>query len=572
MLGLALLPVALSLGADQSRGAGTRLVSPVPRFVLLQVTPEAFDRFGQSLGIVGDRAFVGAPFADSVDASSRGCVYIYDLSHDGALVDSVLGRGGEFGTSMAATPAILGIGSPKEDFGPGKPVGRARFLAVQDTIELKSDRPGYDECGRSVAVSGSWLLMGCPRDSMNSGSVLAGRLDTDAPLVRLGPLSPDENNHFGEAMCANDRALCIARPHYFNGQGRVDVFDPATLAGRFQIPSPIQDVSILFGASLSISDSVLAVGAYQDRRTEGAASLHDISDGHLLWLKRASDLGLVESQASLGRSVAVSSDLVAVGAPGLTIDGGVNRGAVYLFRRGDGSLVQRIDPGPAYDGSGFGSTLAISEEYLLVGAGYYKIFSGAVFVYRIEDLVPENPTSMSVEVSPEANYIHVELRDPDDLLEVEGFKGPGVDKRRSFAIERVAGRSSLRLIDAQPDGDAMYWCRLVHRAGTTSWIGPVGAIQGARPVDARLEVSQTVFSARNVIHATETPGTSGSVEILNLAGQRVRTIWTGEFPNGGLTLEWDGSTSSGSTAASGCYFVRLATDGQTRVRKVLLAR
>jgi hypothetical protein len=85
-----------------------------------------------------------------------------------------------------------------------------------------------------------------------------------------------------------------------------------------------------------------------------------------------------EPADDVGRALATSGDVLAVGAPG-DDDAGSNNGAIYVFRRSgsDWTFEQKVVP-PAipYLGWGFGYRLALSGDLL---AGFYQ---GAIRVYR----------------------------------------------------------------------------------------------------------------------------------------------------------------------------------------------
>jgi hypothetical protein len=63
-----------------------------------------------------------------------------------------------------------------------------------------------------------------------------------------------------------------------------------------------------------------------------------------------------------------------------------------------------------------------------------------------------------------------------------------------------------------------------------------------------------------------------SLEIFSVSGQRVATIVNQELTAGWRLLSWDGRDTSGQAVASGTYFARLESAGETRFRKVVVAR
>jgi hypothetical protein len=86
---------------------------------------------------------------------------------------------------------------------------------------------------------------------------------------------------------------------------------------------------------------------------------------------------------TLGRSVALRGSTLVVGAPGEDA-GATDSGAVYVFERepGGGVSEQARLTGPAVEGAGFGSCVALDGELMVVGSPYDDATSGAVHVFR----------------------------------------------------------------------------------------------------------------------------------------------------------------------------------------------
>jgi hypothetical protein len=62
------------------------------------------------------------------------------------------------------------------------------------------------------------------------------------------------------------------------------------------------------------------------------------------------------------------------------------------------------------------------------------------------------------------------------------------------------------------------------------------------------------------------------VEIIDLLGRRVASIFDGICMPGANSLFWDGKNSDNQTVGSGIYFVRLIGDGQTHLKKAILLK
>jgi len=65
---------------------------------------------------------------------------------------------------------------------------------------------------------------------------------------------------------------------------------------------------------------------------------------------------------------------------------------------------------------------------------------------------------------------------------------------------------------------------------------------------------------------------SASVEVFNIAGQRVRRLFSGEIGCGVHEMSWDGMDDDGEPVTSGVYFVRLTAGGNAVSCRMVLVR
>ena len=63
-----------------------------------------------------------------------------------------------------------------------------------------------------------------------------------------------------------------------------------------------------------------------------------------------------------------------------------------------------------------------------------------------------------------------------------------------------------------------------------------------------------------------------SLTVYNVQGQQIRVLKNGDFSAGRHAVQWNGTDSSGREVAAGIYFVRLTSDGRTKIIKMLLTR
>jgi hypothetical protein len=80
--------------------------------------------------------------------------------------------------------------------------------------------------------------------------------------------------------------------------------------------------------------------------------------------------------------------------------------------------------------------------------------------------------------------------------------------------------------------------------------------------------------ARSVLHVRLTLARAGAaeVEVIDLAGRRVRRIAAGVLDAGSTTLAWDLRDAEGRRVAPGVYLLRARTAEGTRTRRAAVVR
>jgi hypothetical protein len=161
-----------------------------------------------------------------------------------------------------------------------------------------------------------------------------------------------------------------------------DVFSPLEIAKMTASNGVEEDY---FGLSVAISDDYILVGAENNddiADNSGSAYLFKISsDGEVYQIDKLLASDGVAGDA-FGSSVAISGDYIVVGT-------GYNAalsGSAYLFKISSDGEVYQIDKLLASDGvagDAFGSSVAISGDYIVVGTGYNYPLSGAAYLFKI---------------------------------------------------------------------------------------------------------------------------------------------------------------------------------------------
>ena len=221
-------------------------------------------------------------------------------------------RQSAFGQALAIDPdgSVLCIGAPNEDgvekdsgkwpdnfqmgrvylymsrsgsgVGAGGGAGGNSSVRWKLWATLESPQPNIGaHFGSVVATDGARIVVGSP--DHNSGGFAAGRVDV---FVRRNNLWMHESElaiplpisgmRFGTSLAIDAETIVVGSPSFSGvgaGSGRVDVFrlkkDGWQYAGRIEAPNP--QSSAWFGMSLAISRDILAVGAPRETPLQSQA-------------------------------------------------------------------------------------------------------------------------------------------------------------------------------------------------------------------------------------------------------------------------------------------------------------
>jgi hypothetical protein len=384
----------------------------------------ADDRFGHAVALSGDTLAVGAWSEDSDatgingkqtnnSAPDSGAVYVFRRTNgvwvqEAYLKASNAGAGDHFGYSLALSGDTLAVGSRWED-------------------------------SHATGINGDQNNNSAP----DSGAVYVFRRTNGAwaQEAYVKASNAGEDDHFGFAVALSGNALAVGA--WFEDSGATGINgdqtnNSATNSGAAYVfrrtnGAWAQEAYVKasntkfgdgFGESIALSGDTLAVGAPFERSNatgvngnqanfsawfSGAAYVFRRTNG--VWLQeayvKASNTG---AEDNFGDSVALSGDVLAVGAPyessnATGIDGGQSNnsapdsGAVYLFLRTNGVWAQEAYVKASNTGASdnFGSALALWGDALAVGATgedsdatgingdqttNLALGSGAVYVFR----------------------------------------------------------------------------------------------------------------------------------------------------------------------------------------------
>ena len=104
---------------------------------------------------------------------------------------------------------------------------------------------------------------------------------------------------------------------------------------------------------------------------------------------------------------------------------------------------------------------------------------------------------------------------------------------------------------------------------------PVAVWDGGGTLPARFELAQNYpnpFNPETSLRLALPTAGQVTLDIYNLLGQRVITLFDGPAQAGYLELRWNGRDQSGRQVGSGVYFYRMVAGDFQQVRKMVLLK
>ena len=334
------------------------------------------DRFGQAAAISGNYVIVGAPFNDFLSSSdSSGTVYIFNLT-TGALVRTINNPnayGGYsndfFGSAIAASGNYAIIGAY------GEASGKAYIFNIEtgalvhvidnpNVFNIADNSPGSadrsDLFGRHVDISGNYAIVGAEDDD---------DIATEQESEVTNPLGQDSGRAFIFNVTTGALVQTLNNPNAFRTTSLDGFGESVAISGNYAI----------VGAPGENGDNTLYI------QQAGIAYIFNVTTGALVHTLNNPDPIFF---GRFGFSVDISGNYAIVGAGSSSFD------KAYIFNVTTGALVHTLNNPNAFGttiGDGFGQSVAISDNYVIVGArgedDVSASSSGKAYVYELTPIL-----------------------------------------------------------------------------------------------------------------------------------------------------------------------------------------
>ena len=386
---------------------------------------------------------------------------------------------------MWRVPAVVGAVLLVTLAGTGHEPALAQSTFVETALTA-SDGAAGDTLGASIAISGNTLVVGAPRDDVGANAdqgsayVFTRSLGVWSQQARLTAADGAAGDLFGTTVAISgdtivvgapyDDHLGLPDPYPYTGADLGSVYVFMRSAGVWSQEARLTPIDVfdatLFGMSVAISGNTVVVGipfANEPSATYievGSANIFTRSAG--VWSPDARlTPGDLNSFSQFGTSVAISEDAVVVGAPHHDGAGGpfADTGSAYVFTSSAGVWSQQVrlnasDAGPAHR---FGQSVGISGNTVVVGAPLHEDYQdpGRAYVFTLNEGVWSPQTLTASDGAAVDTFGNTVAIDGDSIVVgalLHDVDG-NLDQGSAYVFARNAGVWSQQAITAS-DGDA----------------------------------------------------------------------------------------------------------------------
>lgn len=412
----AALCLSISLLSERATAAPDTLFPEQRRLTALGGAVE--DGFGFSVALGGGQVFVGAP-----SAGTNGQLYRFNAATGAAAASLVptFAAGAtsvDFGAAVCADMTLAAVGATGKRttaaagntylFHPSTGAAAGQFYPFY--------APGnnfLDEFGAALATDGAMVVVGAPGDDekgTNSGAAYLYRRVDGAGLRRLVPNTGIASGNFGRSVAVSGDYVLVGCPGDGTASvrpGAVYVFRISTLSEIFRWTASDALHGAQFGHSLAVDGDLALIGcplddgapaAADDTFNSGSAYIFRLSTGLQERKLTPPVITGLSSRNGLraGTSVALKDGLAFLGAPRARVNNNVDLpGAVYVHDLGTSSWLGRLAATDRATGSAFGGALAIGDGRIAVGAASHTLpgirEAGAVYLFDLAALRPSAP-------------------------------------------------------------------------------------------------------------------------------------------------------------------------------------
>jgi hypothetical protein len=337
--------------------------------------------------------------------------------------------------------------------------------------------------GYSVAISGNNMVIGGVAAGVGNGEAYIYDLSNPAsPVEKAKITAPGSAGYFGHSVAVSGNTAVISADQLGTAEGEVYTYDITTPT------APVLKASFVasdtgnydyFGTSLAISGNILAIGAPSAHdEGNGVVYIFDITNP----ASPVQDAEITASDGaqydSFGQSVAISGNLLVVGASQHTVSSHANQGAAYVYDITTPTspvFEAEISSSDGVAGDQFGGDVGISGTKAIIGAESKNSQGGAAYVF---DMTNEASPVQEAEIIPSDNaagdyfaggvFQNIAISGNNAWITAAGVNGGIAGKAYNYDLSNESSPVLLQELTPSGTSDFGGWVAL---SGTTVLIG-----------------------------------------------------------------------------------------------------
>jgi len=271
--------------------------------------------------------------------------------------------------------------------------------------------------GDSIDSSADFAVIGAPQDDLlgtDTGSANIFRRSGTQWIeeMKLFGIASTMDDMFGTAVAIEDDLVAIGAPGKMQSRGAVFLFRRVG-TGWWNYEATITAFDAqpgwLFGTSIEIENGHIVVGAPMNGFATGAGAVYLFSENTGQWML---DHKLTHSDGAegdrFGASLQKLAGRIAVGAPGRDSGAVTNSGAAVVYEESAGIWLETAvkTPSNPQPFGLYGSSIALNQDHLLVGAPGEDVDAGAAYIYDRLASMWVNPERFIPDAGDEGNFGH----------------------------------------------------------------------------------------------------------------------------------------------------------------------
>jgi len=348
--------------------------------------------FGEVLATSGDYYAVSAIYSEN----GLGKVYIFQYGYSEIVRTIELENGvlnDRFGYSISMVGDYIVVGVPFLDVDGIRNTGAVMVYKLSDPSYLRiitHPTPSMDDWfGYYVFAHDDYLITTAIFDDdgdFNTGSIFIYRFSDDNYIRKIQPNIQNTGARLGETIYAYGDYIFVNDPKLSSRGGGIYVFKFSDENYEMILENPDSSSSDFFGDVIVANDQYLIISTWGDDFDEyldaGTVYIYQMSDFTLIETLRAET---PVTGALFGSSLAIYNNVLVIGARSNKVDG-LQKGVVYFYDLSTSLFIQTIIAPDGDFNDRFGESVIFNGTYLIVGAPYDDDVaenSGAIYVFDL---------------------------------------------------------------------------------------------------------------------------------------------------------------------------------------------